>query len=88
MYIILPATIIYTQEQIQCPVHINVEAGPNGAVGYLILYYLKHYAWGCLLAHISIYTCLCITMNVYIRLSFHVDGKQGWKTPVRVLKTL
>ncbi len=41
-----------------------------------------------LLAHISIYTCLCITMNVYIRLSFHVDGKQGWKTPVRVLKTL
>lgn len=27
-------------------------------------------------------------MNVYIHLSFHVDGKQGWKTPVRVLKTL
>lgn len=57
-------------------------------MGYLILYSSKHYAWGCLVAHIRIYTRLCITTNVYIRLSFHVDGKQSWKTPVSVLKTL
>lgn len=56
--------------------------------GYLILFSSKHYAWGCLVAHIHIYTCLCITMSVYIDLRFHCDGKQSWKTPVRVLKTL
>lgn len=56
--------------------------------GYLILYSSKHYAWGCLVAHIHIYMCLCVTMSVYIHRSFHGDGKQSWKTPVRVLKTL
>lgn len=86
MYITLPATIIYTQKQIRCPKRINAEAGHccRAAIWYYIS--SKHYARGCLV----IYMCLCMYYDecVYVRLSFPVDGKQIWKTPVLAEGTL
>lgn len=72
MYIILPATIIYTQELIQCPKRINVEAGltelGSAAVCLFDIIYLGNITPEVVWSYVRSLG-VCITTNVYTYVS-------------------